>query len=121
MKNLNTALFFASCFLCSAFMSSNVLLLEGRYQNKNLYIQNALGASGVGFCAYEVKVNGQVTTDETQSTAFEIDLSSFKLEMGEKVTIEIIHKEDCKPKVLNPEVLKPKPTFEVDNISVNAE
>jgi hypothetical protein len=99
--------------------ASNVIYLEGRYQSKNVYVQNGLGGSGVGFCAFEVKVNGQVTTDEVNSTAFEIDLSTFKLSQGEKVVIEIYHKEDCHPKVLNPDALKPKPTFEVISINID--
>jgi hypothetical protein len=33
--------------------------------------------------------------------------------------IKIKHKDDCKPKVLNPEVLKPKSTFEVISMSVD--
>ncbi|MBC7862897.1 MAG: hypothetical protein IAF38_07970 [Bacteroidia bacterium] len=118
MKKICFSLLLLSSF---SMMRSNVLLLEGRYQNKNIYIQNGLANSGVGFCAYEVKVNGKVTTDEVNSTAFEIDLSTYKLTMGEKVTVEIYHKEDCKPKVLNPEAFKPKPSFEIGTITINTE
>ncbi len=113
---------FGLLFLTSVAVSgANVLLLEGRYQNKNLYIQNGTGQSGVGFCAFEVKVNGKVTTDEVNSTAFEVDLTPFKLTMGDKVTIEIYHKENCKPRVLNPEALRPMPTFEVKTLSLDKE
>jgi hypothetical protein len=118
MKTITFGLLFVSSLALSG---ANVLLLEGRYQNKNLYIQNGTGQSGVGFCAYEVKVNGTVTTDEVNSTAFEVDLTPFKLTMGDKVTIEIYHKEDCKPKVLNPEALRPMPTFEIKSITLNKE
>ena len=101
--------------------ASGVLVVEGKYQNKNIYVQNGFNNTGVGFCAYEVKVNGQVTTDEVNSSAFEVDLSPFKLSVGDKVSIEIRHKEGCIPKVLNPEVLKSKPTFDVVNINMNNE
>lgn len=100
---------------------ASVLVVEGKYQNKNLYIQNGFNINGVGFCAYEVKVNGKVTTDEVNSSAFEVDLTPFKLGVGEKVTIEIAHKDGCIPKVLNPEVLKPRATFDVLSISVNSD
>jgi hypothetical protein len=99
--------------------SGAVILLEGNYQGKNLYIQNPFGSNSVGFCVNEVKVNGNITTDETNSSAFEIDLKQHKLNIGEKVEIKIFHKEDCKPKVLNPEVLKPKSTFEVISMNVD--
>ena len=95
------------------------LVIQGKYQNKNLYVQNAFGSGGVGFCAHEIKVNGNITTDETNSSAFEIDLSVLKLKAGENVTIEIDHSEGCTPKVLNIEDLKPKPTFEVLTMNIS--
>ena len=95
------------------------LVVEGKYQNKNVFVQNAYSSNGVGFCAQEIKVNGKITTDETNSSAFEIDLSSLQLKYGQNVTIEIVHQDGCMPKVLNLEDLKPKPTFEILTLSVN--
>ena len=95
------------------------IVLEGNYQGKNLYVQNPFAGSGVGFCTYEVTVNGDVTTDEINSSAFEIDFKNFQLNQGDKVVIVIKHKDDCRPKVLNPEVLKPKSTFEIVSMNVD--
>lgn len=105
-------------FVSTASFSTGVIVLEGIYQGKNLYIQNPFGSSGVGFCVQEVRVNGNVTTDEIASSAFEIDLRNFQFKLGDKVEIKIIHKDDCKPKVLNPEVLNPKSTFEIVTMSI---
>jgi len=113
--------FFSFVLSISAFSSGGVLVVEGKYQNRNLFVQNGFNNTGVGFCAYEVRVNGQVTTDEVNSSAFEVDFSPFKLNTGDKVVIEIMHKDGCMPKVLNPEVLKPKPTFDVVNIKIDEE
>ncbi len=99
---------------------AGVLIVEGKFQNKNIYIQNSFGGAGVGFCATEIKVNGKITTDEVNSTAFEIDLNSMNIKPGQKVIIEIVHKSDCTPIVLNPEVLKSRATFEVVNMNVNS-
>jgi hypothetical protein len=96
----------------------NVIILEGNYQGKSLYVQNPFGPGGVGFCVTEIKVNGNITTDETNSSAFEIDLKQQKLNLGEKIEVKIFHKEGCKPKVLNPEVLKPRSSFEIVNMSI---
>lgn len=98
---------------------AGVLIVEGKFQNKNLYVQNSFASNGVGFCATEIKVNGHITTDEINSSAFEIDFMAMNIKPGEKVTIEISHKSDCLPVVLNPEVLKPRPTFEVVNMNIN--
>ena len=106
-------------FCLSANVFAGTIILEGNYQGKNLYVQNPFAGSGVGFCTYEVRVNGDVTTDEINSSAFEIDFNNFQLEIGEKIVVTIKHKDDCKPKVLNPEVLKPKSTFEVVSMKVD--
>ena len=79
---------------------------------------NPFASSGVGFCIYEVAVNGQVTTDEINSSAFEVDLTVYQFKVGEKLIVKIKYKENCQPKVLNPEVLKPKSTFKVTSIKV---
>lgn len=98
---------------------AGVIVLEGNYQGKNLYVQNPFRSAGVGFCAYEVTVNGQVTTDEVNSSAFEIDFKNLGLKIGDKVTVKIEHQDDCTPKVLNPEVLKPKSTFNTTSINID--
>ena len=117
MKSLFIFLFLTS--IASA-TNAGVLVVEGKFQNKNIYVQNAFGSNGVGFCATEIKVNGKITTDEVNSSAFEIDLAAMDIKPGQKVTIEIAHKNDCMPVVLNPEVLKPRPTFEVLSMNINS-
>lgn len=96
------------------------LIVEGKYQNKNVFVQNFYGGSGVGYCAVEVKVNGKITTDEVNSTAFEIDLAGMNLKYGDDVSIEITHKNDCTPRVLNMYDLRPRPTFEVLTMNITS-
>lgn len=120
MKKFIALILFTWC-LTDGIYAQGVIILEGNYQGKNLYVQNPFGANGVGFCVTEVKVNGNITTDETNSSAFEIDLKPWKLNIGDKVEIKIFHKEDCKPKVLNPEVLKPKSTYEIVSMTIDNE
>ncbi|HEU4719131.1 MAG TPA: hypothetical protein VFU15_14910, partial [Bacteroidia bacterium] len=100
--------------------NNGTLVIEGKYQNKNIYVQNSFNQNGVGFCAYEVYVNGQRTTDEVNSTAFEIDLTPYNLHQGDSVEIQIYHKDGCSPRVLNPEALKPRPTFNTQSITISA-
>jgi hypothetical protein len=112
-------LFLLSFFIFCAFSQGAVLVIEGKFQNKNIYIHNGFGIAGVGYCVKEVKVNGNITTDEINSSSFEIDLKALQLKYGQNVVIEIIHSEGCVPKVLNMEDLKPKPTFEVLMMSIS--
>lgn len=119
MKQIYFLIILSSILVTKGFAQGGVIILEGNYQGKNLYVQNPFGSGGVGFCVTEVLVNGNITTDEINSSAFEVDFKPHKLNIGEKVEIKIKHKEDCKPKVLNPEVLKPKSTFEVIAMTVD--
>ncbi|MEA2041582.1 MAG: hypothetical protein U9N85_03405 [Bacteroidota bacterium] len=93
--------------------------VTGIYRGENVYILNPLALGGVGFCIYEVRVNGEITTDEINSNAFEVDLSSFNFKHGDQVHIELNHKYGCEPKILNPEVLEPKSTYKLQSISVS--
>jgi len=99
-------------------LNGGEIILDGIYQGKNLYVMNPFASSGVGFCVYEVTVNGKISTDEINSSAFEIDLSVYNLNIGDKIRIVIKHKDNCTPKVLNPEAIKPKSTFEIVEITV---
>lgn len=92
--------------------------IAGIYQGENLYVMNPFSPNGVGFCIYEVLVNGQISTDEISSSAFEIDLSIYNFSLGDNVEIIIKHKEGCTPQILNPEVLMAKSTFTVESINV---
>ncbi|MEM7161506.1 MAG: hypothetical protein AAF487_03605 [Bacteroidota bacterium] len=99
---------------------AGVIFIEGTYQLRNVFVMNGENPEGVGFCTTEVRVNGDVTTDEINSSAYEVDLSQYGFKMGDKVEIEIIFKEGCQPTVLNPGALKPATTFEISDIQVDA-
>lgn len=99
-------------------VKADEIVLEGTFQGDNLFVKNPFAPSGVGFCVYEVTVNGLTTTDEINSSAFEVDLSLYGFQTGEALTVEIKYKEGCKPMVLNPEVIKPRATFETVSIEV---
>ena len=58
------------------------------------------------------------TTDEINSSAFEIDLSVYNFVFGDHVTVNILYKEECSPKVLNPEVLNPRIAAQIDAVTV---
>lgn len=100
-------------------LQAGTIVLEGKYQQKNLYVINGIAPEGVGFCVFEVTVNGDVTSDEVNSSAFEIDLSIFGLKLGDNVVIAIKYKDGCDPRVLNPGALEPRPSFDATDIRVS--
>ena len=106
-------------FMVAAPASAGVIFLEGNYQGRNLFIQNPFSEAGVGFCVFEVTVNNMIATDEINSSAFEIDMNNFGLSIGDPVVVRIRHKDGCTPVVLNPEVLRPKSTFDIVRQSIS--
>ncbi len=100
---------------------AGTIVLEGNYMGKNIFVKNPFGGAGVGFCVFEVTVNGKLSPDEVNQSAFEIDFGNHDLKLGDKVIINIKHKDDCSPQVLNPEVLRPKSTFKTEKIAFNSE
>ncbi len=95
------------------------LVLEGIYRGENLYVKNPYAASGVGFCVSEITVNERTSTDEINSSFFEIDLSVYGFHFGTALKIIIKYKDNCPPQVVNPEVLTPNSTFEIKSISID--
>lgn len=105
--------------LALAFYSFADLSIEGSYQGKNLYVQNPTSDDGFGFCVTKVTVNNDVMPGNISRSAFEIDFTLFNIEVGDDVFIVIEHEDGCSPKILNPEVLLPRSTFEVTSMSVS--
>lgn len=95
------------------------IVLKGIYQGKNLYVMNPFADDGNGFCITSITVNGMATSDNVNSSAFEIDLSVHNLKKGDDVNVVISHKDGCQPKVINPEVLNPQSTFTVSSIKID--
>lgn len=119
---MKTRILFLFILAFAAFnLSAGVIVVEGKYQLRNLFVLNGQSTTGVGFCVYEVTVNGDITTDEVNSDAFEIDLSQFGFEVGDPVEVRVKHKDGCVPRVLNPEALEPMPTFDVKEMTVSSE
>ncbi len=116
MKRLLYLFLFVAFFALNA--NSQEIVLNGTFQGDNLFVKNPFSPSGVGFCVYEVNVNGLTSTDEINSSAFEIDLSVYGFKVGQEVTVSIKYKENCLPIVLNPEVLNARSTFDVKSLSI---
>lgn len=106
-------------FVVASFAShAGVYVYNGVYQGKDLYVKNPFAGDGVGFCVFEVKVNGEVTSDEVNSSAFAIDLELYKLSIGSPVEIIIRTKEDCEPNVINLHAIAATSTYTLESISL---
>lgn len=109
MRTLFTLVLFL--LMSSSSLWAGVVVMNGIYQGQDLYVKNPFSSDGVGFCVYEVHVNGEVSADEVNSNAFAVDLSQWGLNPGDPVVITILSKDDCEPRVINPQSITPKATF----------
>ena len=100
-------------------MAGQVIVLEGNYHMRNIYVSNKILSTGVGYCVTNVMVNGEVSTDEINSEAFEIDLSLFNFSIGDAVSVEIHFRDGCEPDIINPLALQPQATFKTNTINFN--
>lgn len=118
MRTLVISLFLTlSTLICNA----EVVVISGIYQGKDLYVKNPVTAGGIGFCIFEVLVNGNITSDEVNSPAFAVDLAVWGLKQGDPVEIVLRCKENCDVKIINPEVIYPNSTYEVTQIDLSPE
>lgn len=115
-RNITLLIFFLSL---SNFASGDQLELSGIFLGQNIYVMNPFSDSGVGFCVFEVSVNGQTTSDEINSSAFEIDLSKYDFSIGENIIISLQYKSGCIPKIINPEAIKPVSSFKIQKAYVD--
>ena len=113
--------FLSVLFLCMPFFTLHAgeIEMEGIYKGENIYVENPYSSSGVGFCVSEVLVNDFTTTDEINSSFFEIDLSIYGFKYGDLIKIIIRHKDGCTPRVLNKEVIVPMSNFKIQSISID--
>jgi len=107
--------------LCTGFVGfAEVIVISGVYQGKDLYVKNPVTSSGIGYCVFEIVVNGNVTSDELNSPAFAIDLAAWGFKLGDSIEIIMRCKEKCDVKIINPEVIYPNSTFEITAINLNS-
>jgi len=95
--------------------------VEGHYQGKNLIVQSPESEDGFGYCVNRVTVNGKSSSATLQASAFQIDMTEFDINLGDHVLVVVEHEEGCRPKLLNPEVLLPKSTYILGDMSCTPE
>lgn len=92
--------------------------ITGEFQGKNIYVQNPLASDKINFCTTEIYLNEELIRSTPKTSAFVIELSH--LQVGDPVFIKIVHLDGCRPKVINPQVIRSKSTFKFLNAYADA-
>lgn len=85
--------------------SSQEILIEGNYWNKNLYLYNPMPSSNS--CVKYIIVNNKVVDSLFNSNSIIIDLKHLGLQYGDNLVLLIQHDENCEPIISNPDAVKP--------------
>ena len=81
------------------------LKIDGNYNGENIHINNPISEEEVGYSITTIYVNDRLITDQINLPIIEIDFSKLSIQIGEQVKININHKINTLPKILNPEVI----------------
>lgn len=95
------------------------VVYRGIYQGKDLFIMNPMLDAGTEYCVTEISINDIIFNDVLNSSAFRISLDLFDLEYGEAYELKVKHHKNCKPSLVNPEVLKPLSMFDIIDYSIS--
>jgi hypothetical protein len=99
------------------------MVVKGIFQGMDLYVQNPMldDGEGVLFCVTDIKINDVEYDDVINSSAFRIALSDLNIELGAQVLITLIHSSECRPRIINPEILKPLSTYQLIEMDLGYE
>ncbi|SDL45364.1 hypothetical protein SAMN05421823_10667 [Catalinimonas alkaloidigena] len=92
------------------------LVISGAYTGKNLYVRNPYNLEEKSFCTREVYVNDQLWLTDVRASAYEIDLSAHGL--TSTVHVRIVHGGDCRPTVVNPQVLMQETGYQLSTVTL---
>ena len=112
-------LLFAVAVLYGYSSNAAIFVISGIYQGKNVFIQNPSLGNDTTFCTNDVYVNDKKVMSNIKTGAYEIDLSTIRI--NSQITIKITHKDGCKPRILNPQVIKPSSMFHYNSFQVDKE
>ena len=113
--NLLKIILFCSFVISQCFAGE--LIVVGEYHGKNLYIQNPYSSEKNQYCVQEVYLNKEKLKTLFNTSAFEIDLSG--LALHSQIIIKLIYKDDCKPKILNLNVIKTHVKFHFADFTID--
>lgn len=98
-----------------------VLVFNGAFQWKNIFVQNPKDPNGIGYSIKRVEVNGEIWTTEIARSTFKIDLiKNSNLQTNDSVLIKFFYKGEVTPRILNENALTPKSIEEFLSINVDS-
>ncbi len=90
---------------------TDTISVSGMYYHTNVYIYNP--SLGDSYSVQSVIVNDDTITKNLNANGIELDLSTYKMDEGDRVSIQVIYKGDFSPVIVNPNALMPPVKFRI--------
>lgn len=116
-SSANPAMICFAVLLGTSYTSFADFSIEGQFQGKSIYVQNPIDEDGFGYCINRITLNSEVIPVDVHASAFQIDLGEYNMKIGDDVVLLFEHEPGCRAKILNPEALRPKSTFVIQEIA----
>ncbi|MFT6865641.1 MAG: hypothetical protein ACJA08_000464 [Cyclobacteriaceae bacterium] len=91
--------------------------VAGVYQGRPIFIQNTFDPEEKDFCIKEIRVNERTIEFNMKMSAIKLDFKG--LDLYAPVTIHIVHKESCRPIVINPDAIFYHSIFSFSEINMS--
>ncbi len=91
-------------------------VLTGVYQGNSLYIKNPYDAASDSFCIESISINKKNIQTDFKLSAIKLNFKDVGL--FTPVVVKIKHKENCKPRFINPEAIRFHSSFKFDSLAI---
>jgi hypothetical protein len=90
---------------------TDTISISGMYYHTNIYVYNPSVADS--FSVNSVIINKDTITEELNANGIELDLSTYEMEEGDRVSIQVIYSGLYAPVIVNPQALMPPVKFKI--------
>jgi len=101
-------LFFTTQLLSA---QTDTISISGMFYHTNVYVYNPSIADS--FSVQSIIINNDTITQNLNANGIEIDLNTYEMEEGDRVSIEVIYVGNYSPVIVNPQALMPPVKFKI--------
>jgi len=90
---------------------TDTISISGMFYHTNVYVYNPSVADS--FSVQSIIINNDTITHELDANGIELDLNTYEMEEGDRVSIQVIYAGNYSPVIVNPQALMPPVKFRI--------
>ncbi len=90
---------------------TDTISVSGMYYHTNVYVYNPSVSDS--FSVQLIIINNDTISNELNANGIELDLSTYEMEEGDRVDIQVIYAGNYSPVIVNPQALMPPVKFKI--------